>query len=55
MPEDIELHKPYIDKIDLKCPKCGKNLNEGNCDCDHTEFDPRLESLRTLFNVDEEV
>ena len=37
------------------CPKCGKNLNEGNCDCDHTEFDPRLESLRTLFNVDEEV
>ena len=37
------------------CPKCGKNLNEGDCDCDDTEFDPRLESLRTLFNVDEEV
>ncbi|MEY8320371.1 DUF177 domain-containing protein [Lachnospiraceae bacterium 46-61] len=37
------------------CPKCGKNLNEGDCDCSNTEFDPRLESLRTLFNVDEEV
>ncbi|MCI9354054.1 MAG: DUF177 domain-containing protein [Firmicutes bacterium] len=37
------------------CSKCGKNLNEGQCDCNHTEFDPRLESLRTLFNVDEEV
>lgn len=37
------------------CTKCGKNLNEGECHCDHTEFDPRLESLRTLFNVDEEV
>lgn len=37
------------------CPKCGKNLNEGDCDCSDTQFDPRLESLRTLFNVDEEV
>ncbi len=37
------------------CPKCGKNLNEGDCDCNDTEFDPRLESLRTLFNIDEEV
>ena len=37
------------------CPKCGKNLNEGDCDCNDTEFDPRLECLRTLFNVDEEV
>lgn len=37
------------------CPKCGKDLNEGQCSCDHTEFDPRLESLRTLFPMDEEV
>ena len=22
VPEDIELHKPYIDKVFLKCPKC---------------------------------
>ena len=26
MPEDIELHKPYIDDVYLKCPKCGKKM-----------------------------
>ena len=25
-PEDIELHKPYIDKVHLKCSKCGKEM-----------------------------
>ena len=25
-PEDIELHKPYIDKVHLKCPECGKEM-----------------------------
>ena len=24
--EDIELHKPYIDNVYLKCPKCGKKM-----------------------------
>lgn len=37
------------------CPKCGQDLNIKQCDCDTTCFDPRFESLRTLFNVDEEV
>ncbi|KXL51792.1 hypothetical protein CLNEO_28590 [Anaerotignum neopropionicum] len=37
------------------CPVCGKNLNEGECGCDTTYIDPRFESLRALFNVDEEV
>ena len=23
-PEDIELHKPYIDQVHVRCPKCGK-------------------------------
>lgn len=23
-PDDIELHKPYIDEVHLKCPECGK-------------------------------
>ena len=23
VPEDIELHKPYVDNIHIKCPKCG--------------------------------
>ena len=26
VPEDIELHKPYIDNVYLKCPKCGKSM-----------------------------
>ena len=26
VPEDIELHKPYIDNIKLKCPHCGKEM-----------------------------
>ncbi len=26
VPEDIELHKPYIDEVHLKCPKCGKEM-----------------------------
>ena len=25
-PEDIELHKPYIDEVHLKCEKCGKEM-----------------------------
>ena len=25
-PEDIELHKPYIDSVHLKCPECGKKM-----------------------------
>ena len=25
-PEDIELHKPYIDNVHLKCPECGKEM-----------------------------
>ena len=25
-PDDIELHKPYIDAVTIKCPKCGKTM-----------------------------
>ncbi len=25
-PDDIELHKPYIDNVHLKCPNCGKTM-----------------------------
>ena len=25
-PEEIELHKPYIDNVHLKCPDCGKEM-----------------------------
>ena len=37
------------------CPICGKDLNDGDCGCDRTIRDPRFESLRALFNDDEEV
>lgn len=30
------------------CPRCGKNLNEGPCDCAEEEADPRWEALRAL-------
>ena len=26
VPDDIELHKPYIDDVHLKCPHCGKEM-----------------------------
>ncbi len=25
-PEDIELHRPYIDEVTIPCPKCGKTM-----------------------------
>ncbi len=25
-PDDIELHRPYIDNVTIKCPKCGKEM-----------------------------
>jgi isoleucyl-tRNA synthetase len=25
-PDNIELHKPYIDRVHIKCPKCGKPM-----------------------------
>lgn len=38
------------------CPICGKDLNkDDSCSCDTSNIDPRFESLRSLFKVDEEV
>ena len=31
------------------CPKCGKNLNLGDCGCDKREIDPRLAILKQLM------
>ena len=51
--EQIEMEFPmrFLCKEDCKglCPKCGKNLNEGECSCDHKEIDPRMEPLRKLL------
>ena len=32
------------------CPTCGKNWNEGPCDCKTEEIDPRLEKLKELLD-----
>ncbi|HEX8731325.1 MAG TPA: DUF177 domain-containing protein [Ktedonobacterales bacterium] len=31
------------------CPHCGKDLNDGPCDCAIEEEDPRMSALRALF------
>ncbi|MCR5175289.1 MAG: DUF177 domain-containing protein [Anaerovibrio sp.] len=31
------------------CPKCGANLNHGDCGCDRTVIDPRLAALQQLL------
>ena len=51
--EEIMLEMPSrtLCKEDCRglCQKCGKNLNEGDCDCDKKEVDPRLAILKTLL------
>ena len=37
------------------CMHCGSNLNEGSCDCDKTELDPRMSAIRDIFNNFKEV
>lgn len=34
------------------CQKCGRNLNEGDCGCDHREIDPRLAVLQQFLDND---
>lgn len=50
---DVLLELPYksLCKEDCKglCSSCGKNLNEGPCDCKSDTVDPRLEVLRQLI------
>jgi uncharacterized protein len=31
------------------CPVCGQDLNEGSCDCETEEIDPRLVALKALM------
>ena len=48
----LELPSKHLCKEDCKglCPKCGKNLNMGDCGCDLRETDPRLEILKSLLD-----
>ena len=59
----LDIFEPYTEQVLLEmpsrllcsedckglCPKCGKNLNEGECGCVTKTTDPRLEILKTLL------
>lgn len=44
----LNISSKYLCSDDCRgiCPKCGKNLNEGDCDCDFFEIDERWEKLK---------
>ena len=48
----LELPTKFLCKEDCKglCPHCGKNLNEGSCQCNSHQIDPRLEVLKQLID-----
>ncbi|MBR2465348.1 MAG: DUF177 domain-containing protein [Clostridia bacterium] len=53
--EQLEMEFPlrFLCREDCKglCPKCGKNLNEGDCDCQKKEIDPRLAPLQKILDA----
>ena len=55
---DIMLNMPMkaecSDHCKGLCPKCGHNLNEGDCGCDRGYINPQFEKLLTLFKDDDE-
>lgn len=46
----------FLCKEDCKglCAKCGADLNEGECGCDHEQIDPRWAGLLDIINEDKE-
>ena len=48
----LELPSVVYCREDCKglCPTCGKNLNEGACNCQTHQIDPRLEVLKQLID-----
>jgi len=47
----MSLPTKHLCKEDCKgiCTKCGKDLNSGECGCNHKEIDPRLQKLADLL------
>ncbi len=37
------------------CPKCGRDLNTGDCGCDTFVPDPRMAAIQDIFNANKEV
>ena len=56
--DNLYLHLPIISlcKSDCKglCPKCGRDLNEGACDC-QSDYSGPFGALKTLLNENKEV
>lgn len=48
----INVSARYLCKEDCKglCPKCGADLNEGDCGCSEKEVDPRWAALAEMIN-----
>lgn len=48
----LSLPTRFLCKDDCKglCPKCGKDLNSGDCGCDTRETDPRWAALKDYFD-----
>lgn len=46
----LNISSKYLCSDDCRglCPKCGKDLNDGDCDCDFDEIDPRWEKLKNF-------
>lgn len=56
---EIFVHFPMktlcrVDCLGL-CPKCGHNLNSGECGCDRASLDPRMSAILDIFNNFKEV
>ena len=51
--EQLEVEFPirFLCREDCKglCQRCGKNLNDGECDCNTKEIDPRMAPLQKLL------
>lgn len=52
--QDLTLALPLVPlcRAECKglCPNCGKNWNEGECDCREQEMDPRFAALKQLLD-----
>ena len=47
----LDMPTKFLCREDCKgvCPKCGKNLNDGECDC-RPDVDPRFAALAQLLD-----
>lgn len=47
----LDMESSVLCKEDCRglCPKCGKDLNEGECGCNRRDVDPRLSKLQELL------